>query len=108
MNSSWELFYTEIQNSVLKKEFTKAEELTIHGLELFPEKVDAVYLLTKTFREESYHSNAWKYYLIGTRINDYSFTHLFLYEKRFLTIILELQKKKVYSILYIFIITICK
>jgi len=94
MNSSWELFYTEIQNSVLKKEYTKAEELTIHGLELFPEKVDAVYLLTKTFREESYHSNAWKYYLIGTRINDYSFTHLFLYEKTILNYYIGTPKEE--------------
>jgi hypothetical protein len=83
MNSSWDTFYTEIQTSVSKKDYDKAELLTQQGLSLYP-YLDAVYLLTKAFREESQHQRAWKYYLIGAAKGDEEYKDLFFYEKTIL------------------------
>jgi len=80
----WDTFYTEIQSSVSKKDYAHAEELTRQAFALYPEKVDAIYLLTRVFREESYHTKAWEFYLLGSPHADEEHKSLFLYEKTIL------------------------
>jgi hypothetical protein len=94
MNNQWDIFYTEVQTAVSKKDYDRAESLTHQGLQLFPTMLDAVYLLTKVFREESRHQQAWKYYLIGSAIDDEVYTPLFLYEKTILNYYVGTPKRE--------------
>lgn len=86
---TWDTIYKKIEGILKQERQGEAEDLTKEAFKLYPDNPEALYLLTRTFRERSQHQKAWEYYSLW-RSSTFSdtiqehYTPLFLYEKTIL------------------------
>jgi len=93
MDYTWKNMYDSVKGHIHHGNIEEAERVTLEAHTLFPERSEAIYALTRYFRERSIHDKAWKYYQLGHTIplpkdtQDVEhdvYEHLFLYEKTIL------------------------